>query len=70
MTTTTSIEAKAEGLAARRRRVLDEYDAVLAETWRMVHDLKDQGVPVVRIADIFGVDRQQVYKWLKKDLDR
>lgn len=61
---TAKARARVEKLAPRRAQIMDDYRAVIEETVETVTAAYEEGVSVLDMAEIFGVDRQQVYKWL------
>lgn len=50
--------------ARKRRDVIDAYNEAVADSKTWATRLYEADVRVVDIANIFGVNRQQVYKWL------
>ena len=47
-----------------RREVIDQFNKAVADSKTWATRLYEADVRVVDIANIFGVNRQQVYKWL------
>lgn len=61
---TAEARARIKALAPKRAKVMTAYRDMIDETVAVVNDAYLDGVPVIDMAEEFGVDRQQVYKWL------
>ena len=59
--------AYAARFVARRRRILDEAEKTNRMTAEVVRHLHRLGVPPREIAEMFGVTRQMVHRWISAE---